>query len=83
LAASGLTLSLCGCAPHGAPSFVLFGAYFPGWMLCALLGIVAAIATRALMVSTGLSAILPFQLLVCASIGAVVAIALWLLWFGR
>jgi hypothetical protein len=29
--------AFAGCSSHGAPSFVLFGAFFPAWMLCAVL----------------------------------------------
>jgi hypothetical protein len=31
-----------------APSFELFGAFFPAWMLCALIGIIGAAGTRVL-----------------------------------
>jgi hypothetical protein len=68
---------------NGAPSYMLFGAFFPAWMLCALIGILAAVAARAVMVSSGLARILPFQLFVCASIGLIVALILWLVWFGQ
>ena len=36
-------LSLCGCSEPGAPSFAIFGAFFPAWLLCALLGILVAL----------------------------------------
>jgi hypothetical protein len=39
--------ALCaGCSP-AAPSVAILGAFFPGWMLCALLGIALALALRA------------------------------------
>ena len=78
-----LTLALAGCTQAGAPSFVLFGAYFPAWMVCATCGIVAGILLRAGFVASGLAAMLPYQLFVCASGGLIVAIGVWLLWFGR
>jgi hypothetical protein len=74
---------LGGCAAQGAPSFILFGAYFPAWMFCAVIGIVVALVSRVGMVATGLSDTMPFQLFVCASIGLIVAVSAWLLWFGR
>jgi uncharacterized membrane protein YeaQ/YmgE (transglycosylase-associated protein family) len=74
---------LGGCAAREAPSYIVFGAYFPAWMFCAVLGIVGGLTARAVMVATGLSETLPFQLFVCASIGLIVAIAASLLWFGR
>jgi hypothetical protein len=67
----------------GAPSFSLFGAFFPGWMFCALIGIGGAIFARSLMVSSGLAKVLPYQLFVCASLGLVVGLLVWLVWFGQ
>jgi hypothetical protein len=68
---------------RGAPSFSLFGAFFPGWMFCGLIGIIGAIVARAVMVSSGLAKILPFQLFVCASIGLIMGLLVWLVWFGQ
>ena len=80
LVASG---ALGGCASHGAPSFVLFGAFFPAWMFCAFIGIFGAIAARGIFVAAGLDSVLPFQLFVCSSVGFVVAALTWLTWFGQ
>jgi YtcA-like protein len=77
-----LSLTLGGCSRIGAPSFVIFGAFFPDWMFCALLGIAVAVATRVAFVATGLSAVLPYQLFVCLSVGLIFAFLAWLLWFG-
>jgi hypothetical protein len=77
-----LSLILSGCSRSGAPSLVLFGAFFPDWMFCALLGIVVAVVARAVFVATGLSSVLPYQLFVCVSIGLIFALLAWLLWFG-
>jgi hypothetical protein len=82
LAPFSILLSLGGCGATGAPSFILFGAYFPAWMVCALLGIIMAIGARVAFVASGLASILPFQLFVCTSIGVCVALLVWLLWFG-
>jgi hypothetical protein len=73
---------LSGCARHGAPSFVLFGAFFPAWMFCAIIGIFGAIAARGIFVAVGLNSVLPFQLFVCSSVGLAVAALAWLIWFG-
>ncbi len=74
---------LSGCAfTRGAPAFSLFGAFFPGWMFCAALGLLAAVGARALFVVSGLSAALPYQLFVCASLGLLLGLLVWLLWFG-
>jgi hypothetical protein len=76
-------LSLNGCADAGAPSFALFGAFFPGWMFCGVIGIVGAAVARAVFVATGLAPVLPYQLLVCTAVGTLMAIAAWYLAFGR
>jgi hypothetical protein len=77
------SLGLTACAALGAPSFILFGAYFPGWMFCALFGILAAVSARIAMVASGLSEVLPLQLFVAVSAGLIVAVVLWLSWFGQ
>jgi hypothetical protein len=51
-------------------------------MLCAVLGIVVAIVARIAFGATGLAAVLPYQLLVCISIGLIFALLAWLIWFG-
>ena len=76
-------LFLSGCADAGAPSFTLFGAFFPAWMFCAAIGIVGAGLARTFFVGTGLAAVLPYQLLVCTALGTVMALAAWFLAFGE
>ena len=73
---------MSGCARGGAPSFIFFGAFFPDWMLVALIGILAAIGTRGALLSSGLGDAVPVQLLVCVSAGLTIAILIWRLWFG-
>ena len=75
--------TLGGCADHGAPSIVLFGSFFPAWMLCGLIGIFGAIAARGVFVAAGLNSVIPFQLFVCSSLGVVVAALTWRVWFGH
>jgi hypothetical protein len=74
---------LGGCDVRGAPSFVIAGSYFPGWMFCALIGIVSAIIARIGFVVSGLASILPFQLFVCMAIGLCCGLLAWLFWFGH
>jgi hypothetical protein len=71
------------CAVRGAPSFEIVGSYFPGWMFCALIGIVSAIAVRIGFVVSGLASFLPFQLAVCSAIGLCCGLLAWLFWFGH
>ena len=76
-------VALSGCASAGAPSLNLFGAFFPGWLACGVLGLIGGGVARAVMVATGLSQSLPYQLAVNAAIGLIVALLAWILWFGR
>ncbi|WP_411860871.1 YtcA family lipoprotein [Klebsiella quasipneumoniae] len=34
---------LSGCVTEKAPDFTLFGSFFPGWIACALFGIVVTV----------------------------------------
>jgi hypothetical protein len=77
-----VVLALGGCST-GAPSFVLFGAFFPAWLLCGALGIVGAGVARAVLVASGLSDVLPYQLFVCTAVGLIVALCCWFIGFGQ
>lgn len=81
IAAAALMTPTAACA-QGAPSLVFFGAYFPVWLACAVIGVATAGVARMLMVLSGLSQRLPHQLLLCAAIGGVTGILVGLLWFG-
>ena len=76
-------LSLCGCSQAGAPSFDILGAFFPAWLLCAVLGIFVAFGTRIFFSARNLTGVLPFQLSLCASLGVIFASLVWLIYFGR
>jgi len=76
-------LGLGGCVSGGAPTYSIVGAFFPGWMFCAMLGIIGAITARGLFVAIGLNRVLPFQLFVCSSLGVIVAVLAWIFWFGQ
>ena len=76
-------LSLSGCSEVGAPSFEIFGAFFPAWLLCALLGVFVALGARLFFAARNLVDFLPFQLSVCTSLGAISALLTWLTFFGR
>jgi YtcA family len=74
---------LSGCSAGGAPSFDLFGAFFPAWLLCGVIGIAAAGVARVAFISSGLANALPYQLTVCTAIGVIAALLIWLIGFGR
>jgi hypothetical protein len=66
-----------GCSPAGAPSFALFGAFFPAWMVCALIGIIGAVAARLVLSTPLLGELIPFQLAVCTAVGTIVGLLAW------
>lgn len=77
--AVALCVFLTGCSNFGAPEFLLLDSYFPLWMLCAVLGIAAAIIARVIFVRLGLDAILPFRLFIYICLALIVACTLYLL----
>jgi hypothetical protein len=78
-----VSFCLSGCSAGGAPSFDLFGAFFPAWLLCGVIGIAAAGVARVAFISSGLANALPYQLAVCTAIGVIAALLTWLIGFGR
>jgi hypothetical protein len=72
---------LTGCSLAAAPSFELFGAYFPAWMLCAFIGIVAAASTRVVLTTPAFNDVVPFQLAVCTAVGVIVGLLSWMALF--
>lgn len=82
IAAVVLAAQTAACT-RGAPSLVFFGAYFPVWLACAIISVATAGVARAVMVLSGLSHWLPYQLLLCTAIGAMSGVLVGLLWFGR
>ncbi|MGF6260644.1 YtcA family lipoprotein [Paraburkholderia youngii] len=72
------SLLLAGCVLRGAPSFEIFGAYFPIWLLGGVIGLLAALLAHRLFVATGWASIVPLQLSVCLAIGLMVAVLVWL-----
>jgi hypothetical protein len=57
---------------------MLFGAYFPLWLLSSLAGIAGALIAHRMFVATGWVRVVPYQLSVCASIGLAVGVLVWL-----
>ncbi len=72
-----------GCVPFGAPSIALFGAFFPSWLLCALIGILGAVIVRLLFIRAGVDDVLPIRLPVYVAIAAVIGFGVSILGFGR
>jgi hypothetical protein len=75
-----LACMISGCS--GSPSRNILGSYFPSWMVCALVGLAAALAARVALKGLGLLNELPAPLVVLLSIGCAVTFALWLAWLA-
>ncbi|OUI84606.1 hypothetical protein HC62_13215 [Acetobacter tropicalis] len=73
---------LSGCTAQGAPSFSIFGAYFPDWMLCGIIGVAVAVGLRVLFLVSGIDSILSLRLFTYVSLGIIAALLVWLVGFG-
>jgi hypothetical protein len=74
--------ALGGCAVAGAPSFALFGAFFPAWMLCGLIAIMVAAAAGAVLRGPTFSeVVIPYQLALCTAVGLIVGLLVWTILF--
>ena len=73
-------LWLTGCS--SAPSRNILGSYFPSWMICALIGLVATVAIRALLAKTGIDAALPMPIVVYLAMATAFSLAIWLIWLA-
>lgn len=78
-----VTLAVAGCSMRSAPAVILFGAYFPDWLVFAILAVLVAISARILLGLAGLAQSTAFPLFTCLAIGILVAGAIDLLWLGR
>ncbi|OVZ98710.1 hypothetical protein EQP49_19055 [Yersinia sp. 2105 StPb PI] len=76
-------IALSGCTRAEAPSFALLGSYFPSWLACAFIGIIAAVIARVLFIRIGIDEVLPWRLLVYVCLALAVAFMCSLLLFAR
>ncbi len=76
-----IALSVAAC--NSAPTMDLFGSYFPAWMLCAAIGIVAAIIIRQILAVAGINDYVVAPLLTYAGLALSATLLTWLLWFGH
>ena len=63
------------------PTINIIGSFFPSWMLCAAIGIVAAWLGRRLFIRTGLDPYVGPPVLVYSSLGVLVTLVLWVAFF--
>jgi hypothetical protein len=63
------------------PQINVIGSFFPSWMLCAAIGIGAAMVARWLFVRTGVDPYLGPRVLVYSSLAVLVTLVLWVTLF--
>jgi len=63
------------------PQINFIGSFFPSWMLCAAIGVVAALLARRLFVRAGLDPYVGPRALVYTSLGILVTLLLWVAFF--
>jgi len=69
---------LAGCTR--APSFDIVGSFFPAWLVCLMLGILAAAISHMLLLRVKVA--LAFPILVYPSLAALLTFLLWLVFFS-
>ena len=77
-AATGL-MFLTGC--RGAPSINLLGSFFPGWMLCMVLGVAGAFVVREVCIRTNIEPHLQPRVPVYLCLWGLITLLAWLLFF--
>jgi hypothetical protein len=78
-----VAIALPVAACNSAPTMDLLGSYFPGWMLCAVLGIVAAFIIRQILAVAGINDYVVAPLLTYAGLALSATLLAWLFWFGH
>ena len=63
------------------PQINVVGSLFPSWMLCATIGIVAALVARRVLVQAGIDAYVSPRPLVYLSLTVLVTLVLWVAYF--
>ena len=66
-----------------SPTMDLLGSYFPAWMLCAVIGIVATVIIRQILAAAGIAEYVFAPLLTYAGLAVSATLLAWLLWFGH
>jgi hypothetical protein len=63
------------------PQINIIGSFFPSWMLCVLIGIVAALLVRLLLIREGIDPYVGPRVLVYPSLAILVTLVLWVAFF--
>jgi hypothetical protein len=63
------------------PKINIVGSFFPSWMLCAVIGIAAALLGRWFFVRSGIDSYIGPRVLVYSSLAIFVTLVLWVTFF--
>lgn len=63
--------TLAGCSQGRAPSFLLFGSYFPSWLVGVAISIPLTLLVRWGLIRVGIDDVLPLRLLVYVCLGLI------------
>ena len=83
LGLSRLAIALPVAACSYSPTMDLLGSFFPAWMLCAVIGIVATVIIRQILAAAGIAEYVFAPLLTYAGLAVSATLLAWLLWFGH
>src|SRR6202023_2912785 len=83
LASWRVAIALPVAACSYSPTMNLLGSYFPAWMLCAVIGIVASVIIRQILAVAGINDYVVAPPLTYVALAVCVTLLAWLLWFGH
>ncbi len=66
-------------AQSHAPTVLITGSYFPSWMVFLLVGIIASVVVRVVLIRCGLDDLMPFRVLAYTALSLAITFALLLL----
>jgi hypothetical protein len=75
----GMSLLATGC--QRAPTVDILGSFFPVWIFCAVVGIVAAAVAREVFIRTKYDSVIRPAVLLYPCIAATVAFVAWMIFF--
>ena len=81
-AAATMAASAAQAAEPAAPSIVVFGSYFPAWIVCAIVGVVGAVIARFILARLGVDEFLPLRLVVYLCLAIVFGLGVWLVTYA-
>ncbi|MGE4338482.1 MAG: YtcA family lipoprotein [Pigmentiphaga sp.] len=74
---------LSGCDFTHAPAIAIAGSYFPAWMLCTVVALIATVLIRVVLIRIGLDDRMPWRVAAYSALALALTFALLLLAFTR